>query len=216
MREYFETFFEKFFGQPTITWIALGGILLLGVLFFIISREKFTTRMIAMGAISIAIAFVLSFITLYKMPYGGSVTPASMLPIIAFSWAFGAPAGIVAGIVYGFLQMTQGMYFLHPVQFLFDYILPFAFLGFAGFFKKKNLIAAILVACVLRFLSHFVAGAVFWGMYAPEGQSPWIYSLIYNGSYMLSDTIICMIIALIPGMKKVILNMNTQETIKPS
>ncbi|MEX1377786.1 MAG: energy-coupled thiamine transporter ThiT [Eubacteriales bacterium] len=214
MKEYFATLIEKFLEQPAITWIALGGVLLLGILFFIISREKLTTRMIAMGAISVSIAFVLSFITLYKMPYGGSLTPASMLPIIAFAWVFGAPAGIVAGIVYGLLQMTQGLYFLHPVQFLFDYILPFGFLGFAGFFKKKNLMLAILVAGFLRFLCHFVAGAIFWGMYAPEGQSPWIYSLFYNGSYMAPDTLICMIIASIPAMRKVIKGMDSQASVK--
>ena len=164
--------------------------------------------MLATGAVCMAIAFVLSFIALYKMPTGGSVTPASMLPIIAFAWAFGAPAGILVGIAYGVLQLTQGMYFLNPVQFLFDYILPFAFLGFAGFFKKKNLIPAIIIVCVLRFLSHYTAGVVFWGNYAPPGQAPWLYSLIYNGSYMLPDTIICVAVALIPAMRKVIEGLN--------
>jgi len=208
MKEYFATFFEKFIGQPAITWIALAGVVALGVLFVIISREKFTPRMLSTGAISMAIAFVLSFITLYKMANGGSVTPASMLPIIAFAWAFGAPAGIVVGIAYGLLQLTQGIYIVHPVQFLFDYILPFAFLGFAGFFKKKNLLLAILVACFLRFASHFISGFVFWGEYAPAGQSAWLYSLIYNGSYMLPDTIICVVVALIPSMRKVIEGLN--------
>ena len=212
MKEYFATLIEKFLEQPAITWIALGGVLLLGVLFFIISREKMTTRMIATGAISVSIAFVLSFITLYKMPQGGSVTPASMLPIIAFAWVFGAPAGIVAGLAYGLLQLTQGMWFLHPVQFLFDYILPFALLGFAGFFKKRNLIIAVIVACMLRFLSHYIAGAVFWGMYAEEGQSPWIYSLGYNALYMGPDALICVLVAMIPAIKKAILTMKPKET----
>ena len=210
MKDYFSMFFSKFTEQPAVTWIALGGILLLGVIMLIVSRQKLSTRTLAAGAISVAIAFVLSFITLYKMPYGGSVTPASMLPIIAFAWAFGAPAGIVAGLVYGLLQMTQGLYFMHPVQFLFDYILPFAVLGFAGFFKGKNLLLAIFVAAALRFLCHFLAGAVFWGMYAAEGQSPWIYSLLYNGAYMLPDTIVCMIVAAIPAMRKFILSLNTE------
>ena len=210
MREYFNMFFVKFTEQPVVTWIALAGVVLLGVIFTIISRQKLSARVLAAGAISVAIAFVLSFITLYKMPYGGSVTPASMLPIIAFAWAFGAPAGIIAGLVYGLLQITQGMYFMHPVQFLFDYILPFAFLGFAGFFKRKHLLLAIIVAGLLRFMSHFLAGAVFWGMYAPAGQSPWIYSLAYNGTYMLPEIVVCMIVAAIPAMRKFIMGMNPE------
>ncbi|MBN2879968.1 MAG: energy-coupled thiamine transporter ThiT [Clostridia bacterium] len=210
MREYFSMFFGKFTEDPVVTGIALTGIILLAAILFIISRQKMSTRTLAVGAISVAIAYVLSFITLYKMPYGGSVTPASMLPIIAFAWAFGAPAGIVAGIAYGLLQMTQGLYFMHPVQFLFDYILPFAMLGFAGFFKGKSLLLAILVAGLLRFLCHFLAGAVFWGMYAAEGQSPWMYSLIYNGSYMLPEIIVCMVIAAIPAMRKFILELRPE------
>ena len=208
MKDYFETLFSKFTEQPVITWAALAGLVILAVVLLIIRKEKFTPKMLATGAVCMAIAFVLSFIALYKMPTGGSVTPASMLPIIAFAWAFGAPAGILVGIAYGVLQLTQGMYFLNPVQFLFDYILPFAFLGFAGFFKKKNLIPAIIIVCVLRFLSHYTAGVVFWGEYAPPGQAPWLYSLIYNGSYMLPDTIICVAVALIPAMRKVIEGLN--------
>lgn len=211
MKDYIATFFEGFKYQSFTTWAALAGLVLLAVILLIASKEKFTTRMLATGAICIAMAFVLSFITLYRMPNGGSITPASMLPIIAFAWAFGAPAGIVAGIAYGLLQMTQGLFIVHPVQFLFDYILPFALLGFAGFFKKKNLILAIVVACTLRFSSHFVSGFVFWGEYAPEGQAPWLYSLVYNGSYMLPDTIICVVIALIPAMARVIKGLNSDS-----
>jgi len=211
MKEYFSMFFGKFTEDPVVTGIALVGIVLLAAILFIISRQKMSTRTLAVGAISIAVAYILSFITLYKMPYGGSVTPASMLPLIAFAWVFGAPAGIIAGIAYGLLQMTQGLYFMHPVQFLFDYILPFAMLGFAGFFKGKNLLLAILVAGTLRFLCHFLAGAVFWGMYAAEGQSPWMYSLLYNGTYMLPEIIVCMGVAAIPAMRKFILGLKPEN-----
>jgi thiamine transporter len=205
----FTALYEKFIEQPVISWAALGGLVLLAVILFIVRGEKFTPRMLATGAICMAVAFILSFITLYRMPQGGSITPASMLPIIAFSYAFGAPAGIVVGIAYGLLQLTQGVYIVHPVQFLFDYILPFAFLGLAGLFKKKNLILAIVVACLLRFASHFVSGMVFWGEYAPAGQSVWLYSLIYNGSYMLPETVVCLVVAVIPAMNKVIKGLNS-------
>ena len=208
MKEYFSTLIEGFKTQPISAWAAVAGLIVLGTILLFVRGQKFTPRMLAVGAISISIAFVLSFIKLYSTPYGGSVTLASMLPIVAFAWAFGAPAGIVAGIAYGLLQIIQGAYIIHPVQFLFDYILPFAFLGFAGFFKNKNLVAAIIVACFLRFLSHFLSGIIFWGDYAAEGQPVWLYSLIYNGSYMLPETIICIVIVLIPAMRKVIDRLN--------
>lgn len=205
----FAALYEKFTEQPVISWAALAGLVFLAVILFIVKGEKFTPRMLATGAICMAIAFVLSFITLYRMPQGGSITPASMLPIIAFAYAFGTPAGVVVGIAYGLLQLTQGLFIVHPVQFLFDYILPFAFLGFAGLFKRKNLFLAILVACVLRFASHWVSGFVFWGTYAPEGQAAWLYSLVYNGSYMIPETIVCLIVAAIPALNKVIKGLNT-------
>lgn len=214
MKSYFTTFIEGLLEQPFAAWAAVIGLLIVGILLFYLRGKQFTPRMLAAGAISVAIAFVLSAITLYKMPNGGSITPASMLPILAYAWAFGAPAGIVAGLVHGLLQIIQGAYIVHPVQFLFDYILPFAFLGFAGFFKNKNLIVAIVVACVLRFASHYASGIIFWGEYAPEGQPVWLYSAIYNGSYMLPDTILCVVVALIPAMRRVIDGLRHTPAIK--
>ncbi len=205
MSNYFSQLVGAFTEQPLTAYLALVGLVIFGFVLIVIKKQNFSARTLAIGAICVAISFVLSMITLYKMPQGGSITPASMLPIVMYGFAFGPAPGMIAGLAYGLLQIIQGAYIVHPVQFLFDYILPFTLLGASGFFRNKNLIAAIIVACFLRFLMHFTSGVVFWGEYAPEGMSPYLYSTIYNGSYMLPETIICIVVALIPGVKKAFL-----------
>jgi thiamine transporter len=209
MKEWFSNLIEKAAEVPFWMWAIVVAISILGGLVLYLRGKKFTARTIAIGALSVALAFILSSLTLFKMPQGGSLTPASMFPILAYAWAFGPAPGIVAGIVYGCMQLFQNPQIVHPVQFALDYILPFAFLGFAGFFKK-NLTIAILIGCFARFLSHYISGIVFWGMYAPEGQPVWIYSMLYNGSYMLPETILCVIVSFIPQIKKLVNNMKMQ------
>lgn len=215
MKEWFSNLIEKAAEVPIWMWAIVVAIAIMGGLVLYLRGKKFTARTLAMGALSVALAFILSSLTVFKMQNGGSITPASMFPILAYAWAFGPAAGIVAGLVHGCLQLIQGMYIVHPVQFALDYILPFTFLGFAGFFKK-NLPIAVLIGCALRFLSHYVSGMVFWGEYAPPGQPVWIYSLLYNGSYMLPETIICLVVAFIPQIKKLVDNMkmSNQSTVK--
>jgi thiamine transporter len=97
--------------------------------------------------------------------------------------------------------MLQGLYVVHWIQFFLDYLLAFGVLCTAGMFRK-NLILGIVLACALRFLCSYVSGFVFFAEYAPAGQSPLLYSLLYNGTYMLPDTLICIAVTLIPGMRK--------------
>ena len=85
--------------------------------------KKLTTRMLVQGALCIALAFVLSYIKLFSMPMGGSVTLFSMLPIFVFAWMYGPAAGLLAGFAYSLLQVVQGAYVVHPVQFVLDYFL---------------------------------------------------------------------------------------------
>ena len=79
--------------------------------------NKLTTRMLVQGALCIALAFVLSYIKLFSMPMGGSITLFSMLPIFVFAWMYGPAAGLLAGFAYSLLQVVQGAYVVHPVQF---------------------------------------------------------------------------------------------------
>ncbi len=165
---------------------------------------------ILQSALLLALATVLSFITILKLPYGGSVTLLSMLPIIYFSLMYGAKWGLLNAFAYSLLQMLLGFY-APPVQdflsfaevILLDYVIAFGILGCAGIFyrmfKSSPLSAAASAAIViaLRFLCHFLSGIIIWYSYAPEGQPVWYYSLYYNGSYMGIELILTAIAAFI-------------------
>jgi thiamine transporter len=137
------------------------------------------------------------------MPQGGSITPASMLPLFAYAYMFGPLAGIVAGMAYGILQLIQDPYVVHWAQLLLDYPLAFGALGFAGFFRK-NLPLGILAGGFGRFVFHVISGAVFFASYAPKGTSPLLYSIIYNVTYLAPDLAVCLVLAFIPGLKNAI------------
>ena len=120
-----------------------------------------------------------------------------------YAWAFGPVAGIAAGIVYGLLQLLQDFYVVHWAQLLLDYVFAFGVLGIVGLFRKQLLIG-IGVAGLLRFVMHVISGMVFFGSYAPEGQSALVYSLVYNATVVLPDLAICLVIAAIPSVRTAI------------
>lgn len=213
----FQIFFEKI--GENIWWV-VGSLAVMAagiaILFYYnkkksgdLSRSQWTIKEIAVAALCIALAFVLSYIRLWKMPNGGSVTAASMLPILVFSYIYGAKKGLLAALAFGLLQFIQEPVFLNWIQFVLDYLLGFGALAVAGVYRKKML-PGMVGACFARFLCSFISGAVFFGEYAPAGQSAWIYSLGYNASYMLPEAIICIAIALIPAMHRNIESLKTQ------
>jgi thiamine transporter len=192
-------------------WIIVLCVVGLVALLLLLRRQQWTTHMLATGALCVALGFILSCITVYKLPQGGSITPASMLPIMFFAWVYGPIPGVCAGLVHGVLQLIQGAYVLHPLQFLLDYIFPFAVLGLAGLFRRdKQLWLGVLVAGVCRYIVHFLSGYVFFGSYAPEGMSPALYSLGYNASYMAPEIIICVVIVLIPGIQRQLIRLRNK------
>ena len=95
--------FSKFAKVSAATWGVIVALLLVGILVFAVSKDKkrWTARMLANGALCIALATVLSFVALYKMPQGGTITLASMLPIFLFSYAYGVGPGMLVGAAYG-------------------------------------------------------------------------------------------------------------------
>lgn len=189
------------------TWAILAGLIILGIVLFIMThnRQKWTTRMMANASLCIALAFILSYVKLYEMPQGGSVTLASMIPILMFAYAYGIGPGLMIGFSYGLLQFVQGGWFVHPVQFLLDYPLAFAMLGFAGIARKLpdrwGMIPGILLGVILRFLCAFLTGIFFWGDGAGE-QNVLIYSAVYNGTYLIPETAICIAVAMVPQIRK--------------
>ncbi|MBQ8794990.1 MAG: energy-coupled thiamine transporter ThiT [Clostridia bacterium] len=163
--------------------------------------------MITESAIMLALATALSMVTFFRLPAGGSVTPFSMLPVLIIAYRYGTKWGFLVGGVYGLIQMVLGLSALSYATnalaviciILFDYIVAFGVLGFGGLFRKVKLqplgfTLGVIVACVLRFLCHFITGITVWADYA-EGIWPVIiYSLSYNGSYMLPELVITAVV----------------------
>ena len=189
------------------TWSILFGLIILGIVLYIMThnRRKWSTRMMANASLCIALAFILSYVKLYEMPQGGSVTLASMLPLLMFAYAYGVSPGLMIGFAYGLLQFVQGGWFVHPIQFLLDYPLAFSMLGFAGISRKLpdrwGMIPGILLGVLLRFFCAFLTGVFFWGEGAGN-QNVLLYSAVYNGTYLIPETAICLVIAMIPQIRK--------------
>ena len=166
------------------------------------------TRMITESAIMIALAAVLSMITIFRMPQGGSITAASMVPLLIISYRYGMGWGTMTAFVYSVIQLVTGFYpppvttFLNYVLVvLLDYIIAFSVMGLASLFSKvirTNRILSIgfgsFVAVFCRLVCHVLSGILIWGSYAPEGTPVWVYSVTYNGSYMLAEAIVSTVV----------------------
>lgn len=209
----FVRMFSKFTSQPFLVWVAVASLVILGVVMLLAGKKvKWNARMLAMAALCMSLSFVLSLIRLYRMPQGGSITPGSMLPVMAFGFAFGPLPGLVAGLAYGGLQMLQGLDAVHPVSILLDYPMAFMMLGLAGIFRNVKILpktmrfpAGVAAAGAMRILMHVISGAVFFYEYAGE-QNPWIYSLVYNLTSIGIDTAICCALAFIPKLQTALLS----------
>ena len=173
-------------------------------------------------AVMVALATALSFVKLWQMPFGGSVTLVSMLPIFIiaikhkFSWA------IATSFLYSLVQLAQALMegdvfiycesaFLVILCVLFDYLLPFTVLCLAGVFKNYYLFRkrsvkikeirdfgiylGIFTAVLSRFACHLITGALIWGQWAPDGIGKWVYSLIYNGQYLGIELILTLFVS---------------------
>jgi thiamine transporter len=150
---------------------------------------KLDTRALAEIATSVALAYVLNLIIIYHLPQGGSITLGSMVPILILALRRGPYVGIFAGTVFGIVQLVLGGYWFSLAQVILDYPIAFSVLGIAGYFKKQPIIG-VAISISLRFVAHFVAGVVFFGQWAPPELGPYVYSAIYNGSYLVPELII--------------------------
>ena len=165
-------------------------------------KSTLTRRALTEGAILIAAAQVLSYLKLWRMPWGGSITLA-MVPIILYAVRWGLGPGLLAGFVYGIMQfMFDGGISIGWESIIGDYLLAYTALGFAGLThgKKGGIFIGTVIGGLCRFLVHYVVGATIWGEYMPESffgmtmHSPWFYSLLYNLAYMLPNILICLLV----------------------
>lgn len=187
------------------------------------NKRKNDIKKLTECSVMLSLSVVLSFIEVWKMPMGGGITLLSMLPICLIAVKYGVRGALPTAFLYSVIQFAIGfssgnvfVYCITPftwiICMLFDYIVPYTVLGFAGMFRKKSGDAGILIGTaltiIIRFLCHYITGVVIWGQWA-EGMSPYLYSLIYNGQYMLPECIFTCIgagvLIKIPVLRKMLL-----------
>lgn len=168
--------------------------------------KKQKNRRLAESALMLALSTILSELAVFSLPFGGSVTLFSQVPIILISYRYGVKWGLTTGLAMSIIQLIFGIqnfsYVSGMTAFLIlafcDYLIAFSALGLGGMFKGriKNDILAIslggVVVSVIRFICHFISGATIWKEYA-EGAPVLEYSLTYNASYMLPELIITVV-----------------------
>ena len=201
---------------------ALAVILLAAAVIFFCSKNsstrKMTTQQLVTCAVALALAYVTSYIKLFKLPFGGSVTLFSMLFIVLIGYWYGAKIGILPGLVYGIFQFLQEPYVLSLFQVCCDYILAFGAMGIAGFFsksKKHGLVKAYLAAILARGAFHALGGYLYWMDYMPSNfpkSLTALYPIIYNYSFILAEGILTVIVISIPAVSKALNQIRTATT----
>ncbi|MDO4787069.1 MAG: energy-coupled thiamine transporter ThiT [Fretibacterium sp.] len=155
------------------------------------SRSSRTVILVE-GALCIALSVVLSYIRLFRLPQGGSVN-LELVPLILFAWRRGLFWGCGAGVLAGVLNLLLGGYVTHPVQAVLDYPAAYGAMGLAALFPRQKL-SGLLVAALAQFACHLLSGAIFFASYAPEGTNPWVYSAVYNGSFLAPKVILSAVV----------------------
>lgn len=176
------------------------------------------TAKLVEAAMMVGLSFALSAIPAFKLPYGGSATLFSTLPIILVGLRHGSKWGVATTTLYGFTQLLQGMGNIMFLQTagtmllcaLLDYILPYTFLGFTGAIArrfKNNTIGVgvgIVATGAIRLLCSFLSGIILWSQYAPEGTPVWVYSLTYNAGWCVPDVAMVLIAGIILSRVKIL------------
>ena len=157
-------------------------------------NKNVNVKKLTMSAVMVALSAALSLVKIFEMPLGGSVTLLSMLPVCMLAIMYGCKWGLFCSFVYALSQLLLGIgavlgWGLTPAALAgciaFDSIIAFTVLGFAGLFRKHGVpgyILGISLALVMRLVSHVISGVIFFASW-----DPFIYSVSYNGLYMLPE-----------------------------
>ena len=170
-------------------------------------KKKMSTKQLVFCAMAMALAFVTSYVKVFSLPWGGSVTLCSMLFIVLVANWYGVKTGVLVGLAYGILQFIQEPFVLSFFQVCCDYILAFAALGLAGLFATKShgLIKGYVVAVLARGAFHALGGYLYWMDYMPDNfpvALKSIYPIAYNYSFLLAEAAITLIIVSIPAVSR--------------
>jgi len=213
--EQLTAFFKSPIGIGVTVIICCVILIMLAGVFY--RKNQFSTRVLTVSAVCVALSAILSNVKLFELPQGGSVTAFSMLFIVLTGYWFGPAAGVLAGLASGLLNLIISPFVVHPIQLLLDYPLAFAALGISGFFRnvlRNNTIGktrikfdglpvGYIAAVLARWFMSFVSGFVFFSDYAGD-MNPAIYSAVYNISYILPELVITLIILSVPAVRNAI------------
>lgn len=213
-----------YFSTSTLGYILISLLLVLILLtasFF--SRKKGQTgktisvTQLVYCSVLLALGFILSYIKIYRLPWGGSVTLCSMFFITLAGYFYGPVTGLLVAFCYSLLQFIQGgaSYILTPFQAMCDYLLAFTALGLSGFFKnsRHGLLIGYLIAIFARGFFNALGGYLYWMDYMPESfpaSIKFLYPVIYNYSYILIEAAITIAIISIPSVRKAISYVKTR------
>ena len=171
------------------------------------AEKKMSAKQLVFCGVAIALAYITSYIKIFNMPWGGSITLCSMLFIVLVANWYGVGTGLFVGLAYGILQFIQEPYVLSFFQVCCDYIFAFAALGLAGVFAKSNhgLLKGYILAVVARGAFHALGGYLYWMDYMPDNfpkSLTAVYPILYNYSYLLVEGVITVIVISIPAVAK--------------
>ena len=206
-------FFSESNGLTTagyVLFIALAAVLFLAGIWLshkVTSRKQLSAKQLAFSAMALALGFAASYIKLFSLPYGGSVTLLSMLFITLIGYWYGLGTGLLVALTYGIMQFLQKPYVLSIPQICLDYIFAFGALGVSGVFHDKpdGLIKGYILAVICRGFFATLAGYIFWYTSTPDNfpaELAWLYPIAYNYSYLLIEMVISLVIIMLPPMKK--------------
>lgn len=198
--------------------VAVYVILLLFAAFIVNKKQnvvRFSAKRLTVCGAAVALGFLLSYVKVFHLPYGGSVTAFSMFCICIVGYFYGIKAGLLSAAAYSILQFLQsgGSYMLSPMQICCDYFLAFTALGITGFFyangslhKNNNrFVLGYVLAILTRGLLHVIGGYLYWMDYMPDNfpkSLAALYPIIYNYSYILLEGLITVVVLQIPAVRK--------------
>ena len=191
-----------------VAWVSFGAIIALFCIIaaICIRKEKtYDAKRLAFAGITVALSFALSFVKFSPVTSGGSVTLASMVPLLVYAYFYGVADGLLTGLIFGLLNFISGPWILTPATFFLDYPLAYASIGLMGFAKKlgKNQTAHVAIATLavyaMRFTCHLLSGMIYFAENAIWVEFPawalsnaFVYSLIYQCLYLPFDMLISM------------------------
>ncbi len=168
-------------------------------------KDSTNIKRLVLTAVLIGLSTALSLIKIWQMPLGGSITLLSMLPVALISIEYGVSWGLVGAFIYSLIQMGLDLaavlsWGLSPLAIfgtiMLDYILAYTSIGLAGMFRKKGIpgiCGGVFNALFLRFVFHLISGTIIFDIWMPEGwANPFLYSICYNGLYMLPELVLTM------------------------